>query len=46
MEHWCNGTDGKAEVLGEEPVSVTLCPPRIKLCMNLIKQLVMRGMGK
>jgi len=29
MEHRWNDTDGKSKVLGEKPVSVTLCPPQI-----------------
>ena len=41
MEHWYSDTDGRAEVLGgKKPVPLTLSPPEIKLCMNLIKNLV------
>jgi len=29
MEHWRNDTDGKAEVPGEQPVPVLLCPTQI-----------------
>jgi hypothetical protein len=31
MEHWCNDIGGNAEMFGEKPIPVPLCPPESPL---------------